>query len=49
MKLGRLVQTLDDVLERSSSEHRPTQDIAISIAEARIDAARTRELHLEYG
>jgi leucine dehydrogenase len=49
MKLGRLVQTLDDILERSSSEHRPTQDIAISIAEARIDAARTRELHLEYG
>ena len=48
MKLARLVQTLDDVLERGVREHRPTQDIAIAIAEARIDAARRRERQLEY-
>ena len=48
MKLARLVQTLDDVLERGVREHRPTQDIAIAIAQARIDAARRRERLLEY-
>jgi leucine dehydrogenase len=49
MKLARLVQTLDDVLERGVREHRPTQDIAIAIAQARIDAAPARERQLEYG
>ena len=48
MKLARLVQTLDDILERGVREHRPTQDIAIAIAEARIQAARRRERQLEY-
>jgi leucine dehydrogenase len=48
MKLSRLMQTLDDVLERGLREHRPTQDIAIAIAQARIDAARSRELTPEY-
>ncbi len=40
MKLSRLIQTLDDILERGIRELRPTQDIAIEIAQARIDAAR---------
>ena len=40
MKLGRLMETLDEILERSLRERRPTHDIAIEIAEARIAAAR---------
>lgn len=48
MKLARLVETLDDILERGVRDHRPTQDIAIAIAQARIDAARRRERQLEY-
>jgi leucine dehydrogenase len=47
-KLARLVQTLDGVLERGLRERRPTQDIAIEIAQARIDAARTPERLLKY-
>ncbi|MEO8925737.1 MAG: Glu/Leu/Phe/Val dehydrogenase dimerization domain-containing protein [Caulobacteraceae bacterium] len=39
-KLARLMETLDEILERSTSERRPTQDIAIEIAQARIAAAR---------
>ena len=48
MKLARLVQTLDAILERGLRERRPTQEIAIDIAQARIDAARIRERVLEY-
>jgi len=48
MKLARLVQTLDAILERGLRERRPTQEIAIDIAQARIDAARVRERVLEY-
>jgi leucine dehydrogenase len=40
MKLARLMETLDEVLERSVQERRPSQDIAIEIAQARIAAAR---------
>ena len=40
MKLGRLMETLDEILERSLRERRPTHDIAIEIAQARIAAAR---------
>lgn len=32
--------TLDEVLERSETEKRPTHEIADAIAEARINAAR---------
>ncbi|WP_411288888.1 Glu/Leu/Phe/Val dehydrogenase dimerization domain-containing protein [Phenylobacterium sp.] len=39
-KLSRLMETLDEVLERSASENRPTHEIAGAIAEARINAAR---------
>jgi len=38
-KLSRLMETLEEVLERSASENRPTHQIADAIAEARIDAA----------
>jgi leucine dehydrogenase len=48
MKLACLVQTLDAILERGLRERRPTQEIAIDIAQARIDAARTRARVLEY-
>ena len=40
MKLSKLMETLEAVLERGALERRPTQDIAIEIAQARIDAAR---------
>ncbi len=40
MKLARLMETLDEILERSPRERRPTHDIAIEIAQARIAAAR---------
>lgn len=39
-KLSRLMDTLDEVLERSEAEKRPTHEIADAIAEARINAAR---------
>lgn len=39
-KLSRLMDTLDEVLERSQAEKRPTHQIADAIAEARINAAR---------
>jgi leucine dehydrogenase len=38
MKLARLMETLDEILERSQRERRPTQEIAIEIAKARIVA-----------
>lgn len=41
MKLNRLMETLEEILERSLRERRPTHDIAIEIAQARIAAART--------
>ena len=39
-KLSRLMETLEEVLDRSAVEKRPTHEIADSIAEARINAAR---------
>jgi len=39
MKLGRLMLTLGEILERSLAEGRPTHEIAAAIARARIDAA----------
>jgi leucine dehydrogenase len=39
-KLSRLMDTLEEVLERSVAEKRPTHQIADAIAEARINAAR---------
>jgi leucine dehydrogenase len=39
-KLSRLMETFDEVLDRSASENRPTHEIADAIAEARINAAR---------
>jgi leucine dehydrogenase len=39
-KLARLMDTLDEVLRRSTEEGRPTHDIANEIARARIDEAR---------
>ncbi len=39
MKLARLMETLEEVLDRSLAEGRPTHDIAIEIARARIAAA----------
>lgn len=38
-KLSRLMETLEEVLERSVAERRPTHEIADAIAEARIAAA----------
>jgi len=38
-KLARLMETFDEVLDRSASENRPTHQIADAIAEARIKAA----------
>ncbi len=38
-KLGRLMETLEEILERSATEKRPTDQIAAVIAEARIEAA----------
>lgn len=40
-KLVRLAETLDEILERSAVEKRPTHEIADALAEARINAART--------
>jgi leucine dehydrogenase len=39
-KLARLMQTLDDVFQRSADERRPTHEIAGEIARARIAAGR---------
>ena len=39
-KLSRLMETLEEILERSAVEKRPTHEIADAIAEARINAAR---------
>ena len=38
-KLGRLVLTLDDILEQSLRERRPTHEIAIEVARSRIASA----------
>ncbi|WP_296819097.1 Glu/Leu/Phe/Val dehydrogenase [Brevundimonas sp.] len=38
-KLVRLMQTLEEVFERSAAENRPTSEVADSVAEARIKAA----------
>jgi leucine dehydrogenase len=38
-KLSRLMETLEEILERSETEKRPTHEIADAIAEARISAA----------
>ena len=38
-KLARLMETLEEILDRSSAEKRPTHEIADAIAEARIRAA----------
>ena len=40
-RLARLIETFEEVLDRSASETRPTHEIADAIAEARIDAARS--------
>lgn len=42
LKLARLMQTLDEILQTSQSEDRPTHDIAVEVAQARISSARTR-------
>jgi leucine dehydrogenase len=39
-KLSRLMETFEEVLDRSAAEKRPTHQIADAIAEARINAAR---------
>ena len=39
-KLSRLMETLEEILERAAVEKRPTHEIAAAIAEARIHAAR---------
>ena len=39
-KLARLMLTLEEVLDQSLAEDRPTQDVAIEIARARIAAAK---------
>jgi len=41
-KLSRLMETLEEVLERSASEGRPTHEIADAIAEARIGEAQAQ-------
>ena len=38
-KLARLMETLEEILDRSAGEQRPTHQIAAAIAEARIEAA----------
>ena len=39
MKLARLMQTLDEVLDRSKAERRPTDQVAGEMAKARISQA----------
>ena len=41
-KLARLMVTLEEILDRSKAEHRPTHEIAIEVAQSRIVAARPR-------
>lgn len=43
-KLSRLIETFDEILERSAVENRPTHEIADAIAEARIAAAADEKL-----
>ncbi len=43
-KLSRLIETFDEILERSAVENRPTHEIADAIAEARIAAAAEYKL-----
>ncbi|HEV2082052.1 MAG TPA: Glu/Leu/Phe/Val dehydrogenase [Brevundimonas sp.] len=43
-KLSRLMETLEEVLDRSASEQRPTHEIADAIAEARIQKAAELKL-----
>ncbi len=43
-KLSRLMETLEEVLDRSASEKRPTYEIADAIAEARIQKAAELKL-----
>jgi len=38
-KLSRLMETLDEILDRAQAENRPTHEIADAVAEARIRAA----------
>ncbi len=45
-KLSRLMETLEEILDRSAAEKRPTHEIADAIAEARINAARDRKAEL---
>ena len=40
-KLDRLTQTLEEVLDRAEAEARPTQDVAIDLAKARIAEKRS--------
>jgi len=45
-KLARLIETLDEILDRSVANARPTHEIAIEIARARIASARfASEVH----
>lgn len=46
-KLSRLIETLEEVLERSVAENRPTHQIADAIAEARINAAADQRVELK--
>ena len=43
-KLSRLIETFDEILERSAVENRPTHEIADAIAESRIAAAAEEKL-----
>jgi len=40
MKLGRMIETLDEILSRAAREHRLPHEVAIETAKARIAAAR---------
>lgn len=44
MKLARLIETFEEILDRSAAEGRPTHEIADAIAEARIAEARAEKL-----
>jgi leucine dehydrogenase len=44
MKLARLIETFQEILDRSAAEGRPTHEIADAIAEARIAEARAEKL-----
>ncbi len=43
-KMVRLMQTFDEVMDRSEAEKRPTHEVADAIAEARIQAAKDARL-----